>query len=46
MIDYWHPAKNRIYLLTLYGKSVKDDLTPVERKAWKRVVEEIENGQA
>ena len=46
VIYYWHPAKNRIYLLTLYGKSVKDDLTPAERKAWKRVVEEIENGQA
>ena len=46
MIYYRHPEKNRIYLLTLYGKSVKDDLTPAERKVWKRVVEEIDDGQA
>ena len=46
MIYYWRTAKNRIYLPTLYGKNVKDDLTPTERRAWKRVVEEIENGQA
>ena len=43
---YWCPEKNRIYLLTLYGKSVKDDLTLAERKVWKRVVEEIDDGQA
>ncbi len=33
-----------IYLLTLYGKGVKDDLTPAERAAWRKVVEEIKNG--
>ena len=37
-------AKNRIYLLTVYGKNVKDDSTSSERKAWMRVLEEIENG--
>ena len=46
VIYYWRTKKDRIYLLTLYGKNVKDDLTPAERRAWKRVVEEIENDQA
>jgi len=26
------------------GKGVKDDLTPAERAAWRKVVEEIKNG--
>jgi hypothetical protein len=43
VIYYWRSAKNRVYLLTLYGKNVKDDLTSSERKAWRRVLEEIEN---
>lgn len=46
VIYYWRPKESRIYLLTLYGKNVKDDLTYAERKAWKRVVEDIENDQA
>ena len=33
VIYYWRTTKNRIYLLTLYGKNVKDDLTSSERKA-------------
>jgi len=37
-------AEDHIYLLTLYGKGVKDDLTPAERFAWREVVREIENG--
>ena len=44
VIYYWRPAKNRVYLLTLYGKNVKDDLTSSERRAWRRVLEVIENG--
>ena len=43
-ICYWLVAEDHIYLLTLYGKGAKDDLTPAERAAWRRVVEEIENG--
>ncbi len=43
VIYYWRPVKNRLYLLTLYGKSVKDDLTSSERRAWRRGLEEIEN---
>ena len=46
VIYYWRPAKNRVYLLTLYGKNVKDDLTSSERRAWRRVLEEIENESA
>ena len=45
MIYHRHPEKNRIYLPTLYGKSVKDDLTLAERKVWKRVVEEPEKNR-
>ena len=44
VIYYWHIAEDHIYLLTLYGKGVKDDLTPAERAAWRKVVEEIKNG--
>ncbi len=44
VIYYWFVAEDHIYLLTVYGKEAKDDLTPAERAAWGRVVEEIENG--
>lgn len=44
IIYYWLVAGDHVYLLTLYGKGVKDDLTSAERAAWRRVVEEIENG--
>ena len=40
----WLVSEGHIYLLTLYGKGVKDDLTPAERAAWRKVVEEIANG--
>ena len=41
VIYYWHAAERHIYLLTLYSKSVKDDLTSSERAAWRRAVEVI-----
>ena len=44
MIYYWLVPEEHIYLLTLYGKGVKDDLTPEERAAWRKVVKEIESG--
>ena len=44
VIYYWLVSEEHIYLLTLYGKGVKDDLTPAERAAWRKVVEEIANG--
>ena len=44
MIYYWLAREEHIYLLTLYGKGVKDDLTPRERATWRKVVEEIERG--
>ena len=40
------PGEDRVYLLTLYGKNVRDDLTSSERRAWRRVLEEIENESA
>ena len=43
VIYYWLVAQNRIYLLTLYSKGVKDDLTRAELAAWRKIVEEIEN---
>ena len=44
VIYYWLPRENHIYLLTIYGKGVKQDLTAEETAAWRRVVKEIENG--
>ena len=44
VIYYWLPREDQIYLLTIYGKGVKQDLTAEEIAGWRRVVEEIENG--
>lgn len=44
VVYYWIAREDRIYFLTLYGKAVKDDLTPAERAAWGKVVKEIEHG--
>lgn len=44
IIYHWLVAESCVYLLTLYGKGVKDDLTRAELAAWRKVVEEIENG--
>ena len=40
---YWRAKEDHIYLLTLYAKGVKDDLTAAERAAWRRAVEAIDN---
>ncbi len=42
VIYYWRVSASRIYLLTIFGKSVKDDLGAAERAAWRKVVEVIE----
>lgn len=44
IVYYWLPREDHIYLLTIYSKGVKQDLTPGERAAWRRAVEEIEHG--
>ena len=44
VIYHWLVADDQIHLLTLYGKGVKDDLSPAERAAWRKVVEEIKHG--
>ena len=43
VIYYWVARRDHIYLLTVYAKGVKDDLTAAERDAWRKAVEEIEN---
>ena len=43
VIYYWLAPEDRVYLLTLYRKGVKDDLTRHELAAWRKVVEDIEN---
>ena len=43
IIYYWLATEDHVYLLTLYRKGVKDDLTRDELAAWRRVVEDIEN---
>ena len=43
IIYFWAIPDNCIYLLTLYSKGVKDDLTRAELAAWRKIVEDIEN---
>ena len=43
VIYYWQTEQDQIYLLTVYAKGVKDDLTATEREAWRKAVEAIEN---
>ena len=44
IIYYWFVAEDQIYLLTVYRKGVKDDLSRAERASWRKVVEEIKHG--
>lgn len=43
VIYYWMAGRDHIYLLTVYAKGVKDDLTAAERDAWRKAVETIYN---
>ena len=43
VVYYWLTARDHIYLLTVYAKGVKDDLTPAEREAWRKAVEAIDH---
>lgn len=43
VIYYWLAVADHIYLLTLYRKGVKDDLTRAEVAAWRKIVEDVEN---
>ena len=43
VVYYWLAREDHIYLLTLYAKGIKDDLTAAERDAWRKAVEAIEN---
>ena len=43
VVYYWVTARDHIYLLTVYAKGVKDDLTAAEREAWRKAAEAIDN---
>jgi len=43
VIYYWMARADCIYLLTIYSKGDKRDLTAGERADWRRVTREIEN---
>ena len=43
VIYYWLAEQDHIYLLTVYAKGVKDDLTATERDAWRKAVEAIDH---
>ena len=43
IIYYWLAKEEHIYLLTVYAKGAKDDLTAAERAAWRKAVEAIDN---
>lgn len=40
----FHQQRSLRTVLTIYGKGAKQDLTAEETAAWRRIVEEIENG--
>jgi len=40
-IYFYHAGPEEIYLLTAYGKSDREDLSPADIKAWSRLVAEI-----
>lgn len=42
-IYFYHARPEEIYLLTAYGKTARDDLTPGDRKAWSTLVAAIKN---
>lgn len=39
VLYYWRAQADQILMLLIYSKSTKDDLTPAEKKALKRIVE-------
>lgn len=43
VVSYWLAPGERVYLLTLYAKGVKDDLTAAERGEWRKAVEAIDS---
>jgi hypothetical protein len=40
VIYFWHPESARILMLFAYAKNERDDLTLLQRQAFRRVVEE------
>ena len=40
-IYFYHAGPEEIYLLTAYGKSAREDLTPADKKAWSKLVAAI-----
>ncbi|MDE2762356.1 MAG: type II toxin-antitoxin system RelE/ParE family toxin [Gemmatimonadota bacterium] len=44
VIYYWLAHEDHIYLLTIYAKADRQDLTAEEIAAWRAAVREIENG--
>lgn len=44
VLYYWNKAKHQIYLLVIYSKSEKENLSKKVLKKIKNLVEEIENG--
>ena len=43
IIYCWLAKEEHIYLLTVYAKGAKDDLSAAERDAWRRAMEAIVN---
>ncbi len=44
VIYYWVKADDRIFFLTIYGKSEKEDLTPQDLRTIARLMKELGNG--
>ena len=45
VIYYWKYQSDQIYMLLVYSKGKRDDLTPNQKKDLKNVIEEIRHGQ-
>src|SRR5688572_24527089 len=41
VIYYWRASQSQIFLLAIYGKGTKDDLTAAEKKLMRRLVEAL-----
>ena len=44
VIYYWAPAVEQIFMLTVYGKSEKDDLSSADLRTIVRLLTEMDNG--
>jgi hypothetical protein len=40
VVYYWHPGEQFLYMLVIYAKSERDDMTPTQLRILRRLVQE------